>query len=628
MRSLRILVNNIELDHVREDAKFREENSCFFDTLRVAHTTRPIRIVDNEKAVDALGELKVTTAGKKKYFPCRVIRGAISYPGLLTQHEKLTGYRKCDLKYGSELNDIMDKKIASFFPTFSVTGAAVPVPYSNEAEDVFEVQNEWAEEAAWRNGKIFPQVHWQLPQMEYRDKYGTDLKSDDSHYHYRGYLNHRDFNGLSTNEIISNTTYFTVHNRNALSPQVFALSPLFYAFQSIGYVLRGSVVRSDFFKRLLHISFADNMSKIKVKPIPNTLNITLPAWEQKGIPGVIQGLSYQTYVKEVDFTINDPGEYKLGYDLTMNLNDNHYFGVQLYSGGTLLDRFNGNYSGRFQGEFSFTVEEGEEPKTFTLLYHSYKKVIPQEYTIGHYENLAELEFFDMHPTVDFSRYLPDWTLTDYLGYYAKQFNWRIDIDDVEKTVYLNFAIEDYLIGGEILPIRKSLKVQGLKNIEAESYLVKYENDEDSIQYIDHDSESYYDFSDQNTVTLASKFKYIPFKGYTSELSEAVKDKSGEGLAIYDPLNAPFTSKTYAGKTLSIPGTGGVFQTYFKPWLLFKLNASPAKLIGPFTQTELFQINKTRKIYIDHQLWLVKAVEYKENASALFETEIEVESVTF
>ena len=59
--------------------------------------------------------------------------------------------------------------------------------------------------------------------------------------------------------------------------------------------------------------------------------------------------------------------------------------------------------------------------------------MPAEYEIGLYQDLTELDFYDMHPTVDFGRYIPDWTTADYLNKFQKMFNLRIDIDDVEKN---------------------------------------------------------------------------------------------------------------------------------------------------------------------------------------------------
>ncbi len=87
MNSFRIFVNGIELPHVREDAKIHDENSSFYDEIKVKHNTRPVRVKENEKTLQALGEFEIATAKKRKYFPCKVVIGAIRYNGVLTQNE-------------------------------------------------------------------------------------------------------------------------------------------------------------------------------------------------------------------------------------------------------------------------------------------------------------------------------------------------------------------------------------------------------------------------------------------------------------------------------------------------------------------------------------------------------------
>lgn len=134
--------------------------------------------------------------------------------------------------------------------------------------------------------------------------------------------------------------------------------------------------------------------------------------------------------------------------------------------------------------------------------------------------------------------------------------------------------------------------------------------------------------DENTEILPTKFKYIPYKYGSHYLSEAIEDKAGIGLIIYDPGNHPRTSESFNGVNLQIPGAGGIYETFWKPWIIFQLGSMGATLSGPFTHTELYQISKAKKIFVDNQCYMVKSVEYTENSIALFETEIEVQAVTF
>lgn len=626
MRSLRIFVNDIELDYVREDLKIREENNSFNDSIKVAHTVHPIRIIENEAAAIALGEFSITTARKKKFFDCVIIRGAIRYRGVLTQNEKIKGFRKCDLKYGSEINGIMDKRIASFFPSVNVKGE-VGVSYTEVSDSKHEAHTQWTQLAEDMKSKIYPEVKWQLPQLRYKDKFGTDLKEDDTWYDYNGYINFR-WGILWPNDSFVDENNVIAHNRNVIAPQVFALSPLFYAFSSIGYSLQGNVVNSPFFKRLLLLSHEDNMTKIVTRVTGFNFFLTPGGWQQKGITGIIGPFPYPTYIQLWEHATTSAGDFKVVFKFDMSNASRHLFGIQGLWQGDIFGNFMNQQPDVYEESFLFTVAPEQVGQIVSFRFHSEIRHMPVEYYVEVIKDLPDKDFYDTHPTIDFSRYIPEWTVAEYINNFQRLFNWRVVINDVEKSISINFNEDDYLINGSIVPIQKSLQITGINNIDAESYILKYENDEDDFQFISQDVIEENREGDTNTKTLETKFKYIPHQGGTSNLTEAVEDKNGVGLIIYDPINHPNTSESYQGKNLKITGQGGICDTHWRRWILFRLNAGNVKLKGPFTQTELYKIAKDQKLYIDNQLWLVKAVEYKENNQALFETEIEVESVTF
>lgn len=627
MRSLRIFVNDIELDHVREDLKVRQENSSFFASIKVAHNTQPVRIVENAAVVKAMGEFSIAAANKKKLFPCKVVMGAVRYNGIITQNDKIKGFRKCDLKYGSEINGIMDKKIASFFPAYNVKGEE-NVAYEAESITSHNAFGEWVDHALDIERKIFPEVNWQLPRISYKDKFGTDLNEDDSHYEYRGHINHRNVDGLSTNTFTADDSTNTVSNQQLVSPQVFILSPLHYAFSSLGYSLQGNVMKSSFFKRLLLLSFNDNMTKIVKRVTGINIDLSSVDWVQGKVYQIFS-VGYPTYLKTIQTPMTSEGDFKVAYKWEMDLPPEehlHMFGIQVYWNGELIGKETRFVSA--EGSFSFSVSPIQVNDDVQIIFHSTRRVSPMSYSFEVIKDLPQKDFFDAHPTIDFSRYIPEWTVAEYLNNFQNLFNWRVDIDDVEKSVSINSNQEDYLIGGAVEAIGKSLEISSIKNIETESYILKYENDEDSFHFISQELSEADKEGDDNTEVLETKFKHIPYGGGTSELSKKVEDKSGIGLMIYDPTRQPSTSDSYQGRNLNITGEGGIFETDWRPWLLFRLNAGNAKLKGPFTQTELYIISRKLKLYIDNQLWLVKAIEYKENSSALFETELELESVSF
>lgn len=629
MRALRIFVNNIEIDHVREDVKIKEENNSFTKNIIAPHTTRPIRIVENINVIKAMGEFDLNASIKKKFFKCLVVRGAVRYNGVITQNEKISGFRKCDLKYGSEVNEVMEKEISSFMPDFNVKGWDFFPAYTEESSSLHNAGNDWINLEQSMQGKIYPEVKWQLPQLSYKNKFGTDLKENDSHYQYRGLINKRYFGFMPSNVFTQTTDIIEVSNQNVIAPQVFVLSPLFYAFQSLGYSLTGNVIKSPFFKRLLLLSFNDNMTKIVLSIKGVDVDFDTPLWDRQIIDGVLS-YPYLTYIKIHDIPITTAGEYRIKFNFEMDFPEalNHPFGIQGYWNDAQIGSFSNARAGKYDGELNFTCDPGQENQQITVVFHSYKKIMPLSYDVEVIKNLQDKDFYDTHPTIDFSRYIPDWSTADYLKYFMQLFNWKLDIDDVEKSISLNFNEQDYLIDGPVQVIKKSLQIRGLSNINAESYVLKYENDEDDFQFISAGAFIDNKKGDENTEDLETKFKYIPHRGATSELSKAIEDKKGQGLIIFDPAYGPNTSPNYLGQHLNITGDGGIFLSFHKKWFVFRLGALRAFLSGPFSQTELYQISKSKKIHIDNQLFLIKSLEYTENVSALFDTVLEVEAVTF
>lgn len=233
----------------------------------------------------------------------------------------------------------------------------------------------------------------------------------------------------------------------------------------------------------------------------------------------------------------------------------------------------------------------------------------------------------MHSTIQLGRYLPDWTFATYLNALQNCFNLQINTDDFLKKMELKFN-EEAINSGEKQIINKSLAVTGYDQTPNNAFLLKYENDADAALWITTAGAVTYgaqtsDFSE----TLSSKFKLIPHT-YTANLSEEVDSKTGVGLMIYDHTVFPYTTTEYAGQNLSITGTGGIYETYWKKWLKFRLNASSVEMSGPFTETELNKIIDLKRIFIDNQEYIIQDVQYSETLQDNFEVKFNLLSVNF
>ena len=89
---------------------------------------------------------------------------------------------------------------------------------------------------------------------------------------------------------------------------------------------------------------------------------------------------------------------------------------------------------------------------------------------------TEKVFSELHPTIELGRYLPDWTVGNYLNYLKNQFNLDITIDDFKKDISLNLN-EEITSNEECAIISQSLVMRSYDIAANSSFVLKYENDE-------------------------------------------------------------------------------------------------------------------------------------------------------
>ena len=235
----------------------------------------------------------------------------------------------------------------------------------------------------------------------------------------------------------------------------------------------------------------------------------------------------------------------------------------------------------------------------------------------------------MHPTINLGRFVPEWTVGNYLNYIKNKFNLDITLDDFKKEITLNLN-ENIALTEEPAIITQSLKMTSYDIAANSSFVLKEENDEDAALFITQNEIIPYDgTTDDFTKVIESKFKILPRNGYTSVLSEDINDKEGVGLVIYDEATAPFTAEaTENGFNLSIPGEKGIYETFFRRWLKFRLNGSDGEVIGYFTETEVAKINKAKAVYINNQRFRVIDVLTTEAANNYQEVKMRLLSVNY
>jgi hypothetical protein len=628
MSLIKIFANGIELDFVKDTLSIKKENTALSRDFKVAHSTFPFLIIENLAAKQALGTRALASVNKIKTVEVTIFEGGKKYLGELQILSYLNGFRKCNLKYASELLSIMNSKISSFMPIVSVIpGETSPIPFTETGgvmQTPFGHPTDWLTYPVPFISQGFPDVKWQFPTMEWKNKFGEALTTEDEWVDYQGRINlfNEDLDEFIENEYVD-TAYevISVSNKNVPSPQMYLLTPLFYALASKGFTATGDFYTDNFIKKLLIQSSKTNLTKTDLLKLLHTY--TFPAaWVASG----------GSYYKREYFTVAVNGDYTLEYSLTFS-GPSAYSEIPLYMLKYLhldfsfvsVEIFKINEittsSITVTGTIDFKVTNSQ---IIYIYLFSKTSTMPTSYSLVLKKKFVK-DWQQMHPTIQTGRYLPEWTFATYLNALQNLFNLQINIDDFSKKMEIKFNDENLSSGAKQI-INKSLAVTGYDQTPNNAFLLKYENDEDAALWITTSGALTYgtqtsDFSE----TLSSKFKLIPHT-YTANLSEEVDSKTGVGLMIYDHSTFPYTVTQFAGQNLSITGAGGIYETYWKKWLKFRLNASSVEMSGPFTETELNQILDLKRIFVDNQEYIIQDVQYSETLQDNFNVNLTLLSV--
>ncbi|MGK4567862.1 hypothetical protein [Flavobacterium sp. 3HN19-14] len=475
--------------------------------------------------------------------------------------------------------------------------------------------------------------------MSWKDKFGTELEGDEPWYNYGNKIN-----GFLDDNFVQNTADVTdpdnavVVNKNVVSPQLFLLSPLFYAMQSIGFKISGSFVDHPFIRRLLLLSTKDNLTKILL--LPTITPILLDGeWQLREYGSYFW--FRRTHIFEVDEDIEVTVKFRFVLAAQTDTSS-HPVKTSFRMKRIYYPEVSGIDPYPLEEEITFNRKDNvpgeiiEAESSFILAplvklhfdYFSINMLMPESYSIEVYKKDAEHTYYQMHPTIPVSRYVPDWTFGNYLNELKKFANLEIIIDDFKKEMRLDFG-NDFMLRTEKHISMRSLKVLSYEQAPNTAYIFKYSNEEDAGLYVTSSgTEAYAKQLNDFAETVESKFKLVPHNGSTAELSEAVESKSGVGLMIYDPENEKLISTSFLGQNLKIGGEGGIYDSYYKIFTKFRLNAGQIDVAGAFTKTEMSKITKLKKIFLDNQEYIVESTEYVQTKQDNYELKLRLESVNY
>lgn len=642
MGIIRIFANGIELDYRRESLKVKKESNAFITDFKVSHSSYPFLIVENVNTKRALGTRDMTSVLKQNTVPVTVLENGDRYYGELQTLSYMNGYRKCNLKYGSDLLKIMGKKLSALLPTISVIpGETDPVLFTEQAFEVVAGYENWEEFPLAVAGKIFPEADYQFPELAWKDKFHEEPPEPGDEWYYYLFRYNR-FNGSIPS---FRTNYYTVEgesgqlinvfNNQVPSPQLFLLGILRLAFAREGYTIAGAFTETEFIKRLLVLSTKANLCEVNIAPEMQAF--TYADMESVGItlPPFIFYYKYRW-----PFVPDAPGEYTFTYlveePLRSGGNPNDPVSIMFYrqdGNDTLVwENYNDPEKLIFQGEFTISVSPEQVGNTIGIYWARHvdrPAAAPIQMNV---KWSSETKVFQMmHPTIPLGRYAPDWTLSDYINEVKKLFCLNVRMDDQARVVHFDYT-GDLIRNGNVYNAGKSLALSDYAPPAYNAILLQYGNDEDNCLYIDRTGAQLNRREESDLVLdIQSKFKLVPHDSYTSDISKS-EDKDGVGLMIYDPgdyegFRVPVTSANYNGQTLSMEGATGIYQMFWKRAVQFRLNASAVDIEGPFTETEIGKMLAAQKVHIDNQTYVIISLDYSETRQGNYKVMLKLESVT-
>lgn len=620
MSLIKIIANDIELDVVKETLTISRENNAMINDFKVSYSQYPFLIVENSNTLKALGSRDITSINKPKIIDVTVEELGEKFFGELQVISYLNGFRKVTIKYSSEIISLMNKKISEFMPIVSVIpGELNPVPYSEESDTVISGYLNWQSYPVNFISNSFPNVKWQFPTMSWKNKFGKFLEPTNEWFTYQNEINkfEENLNSFIINDFTEVTpNVFTSQNKNVCSPQIYLLAPLFYALESINWKPSGSFVNSSFIKKILMLSTKNNLCKSMINGPLSLIDFNRFDWYIA---------ANGQWAKRDEIQVNGGNQFKIEYDFDLISTDNAMLNVVWFNGSEILGQtIFAQKNTRQTGVFFLNAVLGNPNVRF--FFYNNTQSIPSNYVLKF--NPVKEDFYQMHPTIDTGRYLPDWTFGTYLNEIKKMFNVKFSENNFLNKLEIDFNT-DYLISNSKAVLNKSLDILDYEQSSFNAFLIKFGNDQDVSLWVEKNETSIFtnqtsDFKQE----IQNKFKYVNVNNYTAELSDELESKEGVGLMIYDENIKPYISSSYQNQTLKLEDAGGIYDIYWKKWLKFRLNASVIEIEGPFTEIELSKIIYANKIYIDNQDFIIENVNYSETIQDNFIVKFRLHSVNF
>lgn len=621
---IKIVYNNIELKVVRETLTLTTKNTAFSDSFSLDYSQHPFLIIEDSNTVKALGSRHILSLNKLKEYEVTVFKDNKVYFGKLKVRSYVVGARKCDLVFGSELIKILDKPIANFMPTIYFGDQ---VPYS-ESTNVEFPQQPIVDALAIHETKSYPEVDFQFPEIYAPNFYD---KEDSTFANYIDYLNHRDLGKLKENVITQpETNLLIAENYSLFHPFIFLLSLIKYAFQNVDYNFKGSFIDANFTHSILIASKFNNNTERTIEYVGESYQL-VNDFSQAADNGYVlfekklSDLGMGEHGIQVDFTnIPQPVNATSNLQITARLypgsgfNSIRIFTIQpFFSGGYDNGFFSIKKSGKFEVDSS-----NYDWKLEVFLFHS-EQGFPQSHNILIFPWYEKPKQYQIHPTLNLSRFSPKWTVNETLTNIKNIFNLKLDFDDSLKIVSLDF-IDEYLNSSDMVDLSNyKLEIKSYDNNQSDVFKISYANNE--FVRIDKNGVSEEPVIENDAVEIDNEFLTLPFNGTHHELNK--EDLDTGVVLVFNNSGVPNTTNEIDGQTLNLAGEKGIANKQWRDWVKFRQNASLVELVGKLPKHIIMKIEQKKKIFYDNIVFLVEDLTTREN-NGFTEVTLKVQSKTF
>jgi len=257
----------------------------------------------------------------------------------------------------------------------------------------------------------------------------------------------------------------------------------------------------------------------------------------------------------------------------------------------------------FEGELNYNISGSfvdDKAIQKTLMYHEEDNLT----AINQENNTIYRQWLTINP----DRFLPDWTVAEYLNKLKNQFNVKIDIYNATKEIVLNY-VEDIYFKTDILNITSyDFEDEYFpKYTSATNYLIQSSDSEDRIN-IGSDSITNNEPENETTVTLKTSFKEVP-----QTLTETWEDKNGIGLLYYDfQVDDVYNISIYENSSNRINHVFyGVAEKHWTNWFRMRLKAKEFPLQLKVSSKQKHDLENANKIYVFNQEFIIKDLEFEQ-----------------